>query len=66
MEFNTAQMRALAKQMLEKQQDYSPEADKILPSDRALCSYGNEAWIVDTHDGVSTSMKLYTKLERII
>lgn len=64
MEYNTPQMQELAKDMLARQQDYSPGADKILPLNRALCSYGNEAWIVDTHDEVS--MKLFTKIERII
>lgn len=64
MNFNTPEMQTLAKQMLERQQDYSPEADNILPSNRALCSYGVEAWIVDTHDDIC--MKQYTKIQRII
>lgn len=64
MTFNTPEVQKLAKQMLAKQQDYSPEADKILPLNRALCAYGVEAWIVDTDDDIS--MKLYTKIERII
>lgn len=64
MKFDTPEMRALAEQMLAKQQDYSPEADKILPLGRALCSYGAAAWIVDTHQDIS--MKLYTKIQRII
>jgi hypothetical protein len=63
-QYNTPQMQEFAKEMLAKQQDYSPAADLVLSANRALCSYGSEAWIVDTHDGVS--MKLYTKIERII
>lgn len=64
MDYNTPQMREMAKEMLAKQQDYSPAADDVLPFNRALCSYGSEAWIVDTHDDIL--MSLYTKIQRII
>lgn len=64
MQYNSPQMQELAKEMLAKQHDYSPDADKVLPPDRALCSFGNEAWIVDTHNEVS--LKMWTKIERII
>jgi hypothetical protein len=63
-QFQIVQMVELAKKMLAKQQDYSLEADKLLPPNRALCSYGSEAWIVDTLDDVD--IKLFTKIERVV
>lgn len=64
MQYQTSQMQEFAKQMLAKHQDYSPAADLVLPAKRALCSFGDEAWIVDTHDVIS--MKMWTKIERIV
>lgn len=56
----------LARRMLAKGQDWSPEADKILSADNSLClcSYPDGAWIAHTHGGVN--MKHWTKLVCVI
>lgn len=63
-EFDTPQMHQLAADMLKMHQDYSPQADKILAKDRAMCAYGGEAWIVETHNEID--MKMFTKIQRIM
>ncbi len=62
----TPEIIELAKSMLAKGQDWSPEADKILSTDNSLClcSYPDGAWIAFTHDEVS--MDHWTKLECVI
>jgi hypothetical protein len=62
----TAEIIELAKSMLTKGQDWSPEADKVLSTDNSLClcSYPDGAWIADTHGEVN--MKRWTKLECVI
>ncbi|VVE56732.1 hypothetical protein PAQ31011_05136 [Pandoraea aquatica] len=62
----TPQIVELARTMLEKGQDWSPEADKILSDDNSLClcSYPDGAWISETHDDVD--MNKWTKLECVI
>ncbi len=62
----TPEIIELAKSMLAKGQDWSPEADKILSTDNSLClcSYPDGAWIAFTHDEVN--MDRWTKLECVI
>ncbi|WP_186261455.1 hypothetical protein [Burkholderia gladioli] len=62
----TAEIVKLARVMLEKGQDWSPEADKLLSADNSLClcSYPDGAWIADTHGEVN--MTRWTKLECVI
>jgi hypothetical protein len=62
----TAEIIELAKSMLAKGQDWSPEADKVLSTDNSLClcSYPDGAWIADTHGEVN--MNRWTKLECVI
>lgn len=62
----TPRIVEMAETMLANQQDWSPEADKILSADNSLClcSYPDGAWIADTHGEVD--MNLWTKLECVI
>ncbi len=62
----TPKIVELAKEMLARDQDWSPEADKLLSADNSLClcSYPDGAWIADTHDEVD--MKKWTKLEFVL
>lgn len=62
----TPQIVELAKVMLERDQDWSPEADKLLSADNSLClcSYPDGAWIAQTHDEVD--MNKWTKLELVL
>lgn len=62
----TAEIVELAKSMLAKGQDWSPEADKILSADNSvcLCAYQDGAWVAHTHGEVN--MDRWTKLECVI
>ena len=63
----TREIVELAKGMLARDQDYSPEADQLLSGDNslALCSYPDGAWIVDCNGDV-WDMKKWTKLEFVV
>jgi hypothetical protein len=62
----TPEIRELAKIMLARGEDFSPEADALLSNDNslALCSYPEGAWIVETHDDID--LKNWTKLEFVV
>lgn len=63
----TPEIVELARSMLARDQDYSPEADEILSDDNslALCSYADGAWIVNCNGDI-WDMKKWTKLEFVI
>ena len=62
----TPEIVELAKKMLERGQDWSPEADDLLSADNslALCAYPDGAWIVDSRD--DASMNSWAKMEFVI
>ncbi|WP_423383558.1 hypothetical protein [Burkholderia sp. LMG 32019] len=63
----TPELVELARCMLARGQDYSPEADRLLSTDNslALCSYADGAWIVDTRRDAS-DINTWTKLEFVL
>ncbi|MDD1494036.1 hypothetical protein DF016_10630 [Burkholderia stagnalis] len=63
----TPELLELARRMLARGQDYSPEADSVLSTDNslALCSYADGAWIVDTRSDAA-DMNTWTKLEFVL
>lgn len=63
----TAELVELARRMLARGQDYSPEADSFLSTDNslALCSYADGAWIVDTRCDAA-DMNTWTKLAFVL
>ncbi|WP_454875294.1 hypothetical protein [Paraburkholderia xenovorans] len=63
----TPEIVELAKGMLARWQDWSPEADKLLSANNSLClcAYPDGTWIVDIN-GEPADMKCWTKLEFVI
>ncbi|RQQ88698.1 hypothetical protein DF134_19155 [Burkholderia stagnalis] len=63
----TPEIVELARCMLARGQDYSPEADRLLSTDNslALCAYVDGAWIVDTRRDAA-DINTWTKLEFVV
>lgn len=62
----TPRIVELAEVMLARDQDWSPDADRLLSSDGSLClcSYSDGAWIAMTHG--EANMDKWTKLDLVL